>query len=278
VRILRVESLRRERGDALARESLLGASVVLALLGLVGLGWALVPLPSVLLRLALGLAGLPCLLVFALMLPSVARAWRRGHWIVLARREGVALNVRSVLNADLPDDEPTVAWIEAGELEGVRLVEELDTVPASDGGSQPRRSTWLELVLSRGDAGELEAVLQRERRHSGRGRTHFHAYPVEVVAATRVRVAWSTGSVRLRPALHGFLAALGRHQRVLEPVTLREGDWRTRPDEALDEYARELAAAGRRMDALRVLRERRGWELVRAKAHLDALERRSRAA
>jgi hypothetical protein len=278
VRILRVRSLQRERGDVVARESLLGASVVLALLGLVGLGWALAPLPSVWLRLALGLAGLPCLLVFALMLPGVARTWRRGHWIVLTRPEGIGLNVRSVLNADLPDDEPTVAWIDAGELAGVRIVEEPGTVPASDGGSQPRRSTWIELVLSRGDTVELDSLLQRERRRRGRGRTHFHAWPVEVVATDRLRVAWSTGSIRMRPAVQTYLAALGRHHRLLEPVTARESDWRTLPDEALDGYAHELAAAGRRLDALRVLRERRGWELVRAKAHLEALERRARAA
>ena len=40
--------------------------------------------------LALGLVGLPCLLVFALMLPGVSRTWRRGHWIVRARRDWCA--------------------------------------------------------------------------------------------------------------------------------------------------------------------------------------------
>jgi len=68
------------------------------------LAWVLVPLPSALLRVALGLLGLPCVLLSALMLPGLARLWRRDHWIVRVRPGGVALNVRSALNSDLQVD------------------------------------------------------------------------------------------------------------------------------------------------------------------------------
>ena len=204
--------------------------------------------------------------------------WRRGHWVARARRAGIALNARSAFNADLPHDEPTVVWIEASELEGVRRVEEQRSVPDSDGGTEQRRNVWLELVLARGDTSELEAVLERERARKGRGRTHFHAYPVEVVDERRLRVAWQTGNVHLRPALEGFLRRLSLHVALLDPVAAPEVDWRALRDEQLDDYARRLVASGRRLDAIRLLRTRRGWELTRARAHVEQLDRRAQAA
>jgi len=278
VELYTIDRIRGERADLVARESVVGTTVVLLVFGGLGLGWVLAPMPSVLLRLGLGIFGLPCLLIFALMLPGVARTWRRGQWVLRARREGLALNVRSALNSDLPTDEPTVAWIPAEEIEGVRRVDELREVPGSEGRSEQRRCSWLELVLAHGDTGELAAVLVRERALRGRGRTQFHAYPVEVAGPRAVRVAWHSGGVSLRPRLDGFLKGLGRFVHVIDSLETPSIDWRTLPDEELDDYARALVASGQRMDAIRVLRERRGWELVRARAWIDTLERRARAA
>jgi hypothetical protein len=278
MQILSLDRFRGERSDLVARESALGGTVLLAVLVALGLAWVLVPLPSAWLRLALGVVGLPCVLLSSLMLPGLARVWRRDHWVVRARREGIAINARSALNSDLPADEPTVAWIEAGELDGVRRVEELRSVPDSDGGTEQRRHVWLELVLAGGDTSELADVLERERSRRGRGRTHFHAYPVEVVDQRRLRVAWQSGNVRLRPALEGFLRTLSLQVPLLEPVAAPEVDWRSIPDGELDDYARSLVAAGRRLDAIRLLRTRRGWELTRARAHVEQLDRRAQAA
>lgn len=212
------------------------------------------------------------LLVAFAFLDTFRSSLRATNWLACVRVDGVFLNLRSYRNGHFEGDDPTVCFLDFGELASVGRVVEVRTEAHRDRPLEVR-TVWIELACRSAAATEeleIACFLERTReaptteRLGVRSRTKHHHVPVYVPAPGRVRVEWDR---KLFDAL----------ARELEVVPERRVDLDAAFEPlAVEARARELLCRGQRMGAARVLREA-GWEHDLVKAWIEG-ERSRRAA
>jgi hypothetical protein len=269
VELLRPDEFASEPGDLVHRETLFGRVAVVAVFALIGAGWTSLPLFVRPWGFLGWLPGLVCLGIAALAWPGVRRGFGREHWAVRLRPGGIALRLRSYLNDDLPAEDPVVCWIPGAEIRALRRGRTERIVPGDD---HDRHLTehYLDIELTHASTAELAAALARERAACRRGRAHHHVYPVRLAAPDVVRVTWRDPHLALRPGLGRALEFLARHQRLAEPSE-SSLNWRELSDAQVDDLVLELCTMGSRMEAVELLRVRRGWDLTRARSFVEEL-------
>jgi hypothetical protein len=218
-----------------------------------------------------------CFGIAALFTPAALRGLRRGPFVLLHRREGIALGLRSFLNEGEDDGRPTVVWIPSDEVRAVRATRHERSLPDSDGGTVTTTERALEIELDHRDTRALAEALEHERARRPRG-GRFHQYLVRLTAPGRLVVTWRSSKVLVRPGLDRALAVLGTTLPVTHAREDAPLDWREVPDDQLDDLIVELIEAGRTIDACKVLVERRGWSLTRARVFVQDLAPRAEAA
>lgn len=268
--LLRPSDFRVEENDRVFREPALGRIFLVVLFGGLGIAWTALPVLAGPAGFFGWLFGLPCLLASALGAPGVLRGLRAGHWVVRLRREGIALHLRSYLNADLPADDPVVLWIDRREIAALVPLRQRKTLPSSDGDAT-MIETRLEIRLTHARTAELAQALKRERSPGNRGRTHHHSYGVRVSASDRVEVTWRSAHYALRPGLARFLAAAEADYPVEDLRKERLEDWRELDARAFDDLVLERCEQGDHFGAIRLLRQRHGWSTTEARQFVDEL-------
>ncbi len=268
--LLRHDQLTLDPGDVVHREAVVGRVIVLAVFASIATGWLILPLfvgPW-------GMLGWPigALLAFCVanLWPGVRRGFGPRHWAVRLRSNGIAVRIRSYLNDDLAADDPTVCWIPSAEIRSIRCDRTRRLLPGSRHRDLLVVEQHLDVELVHDRTQRLGEALARERRSSRRGRAHHSVYPVRVVSPNVVRITWRDPRLALRPGLHHALAFLGRHYRVEEPLA-RSVDWRKASEKEVDDLVLELCVMGSRMEAVSVLRLRRGMALEEARRLVEQL-------
>ncbi|HWI56031.1 MAG TPA: hypothetical protein VNZ22_02305 [Bacillota bacterium] len=224
----------------------------------------------------------PCLAVgvgVALLLPrSVIALYRKSNWVLALHGNAVWINLRSPFNHHLPAGQ-TVVRLETSEIESVSIYAEQYSTPNSEGGATSWAMESLRLKLTHTDTQGLADALEQERlrqpvpgRFGGSGLT-LH-YPVSVPEPGMILVAWRgatmTDHVTPRASRAAELLA-AKGVRVGEPTLLRRRDWAQLQGAELDSCVKELALAGKAMEAVELLRLRRGLGLSEAKRRVEEL-------
>jgi hypothetical protein len=274
--LLRPADFPLEENDRVFHEPVLGRVVLVLLFGGLGIAWTVLPMLAGPAGFLGWIVGLPCLLVSALITPGVLRGLRGGHWVVRLRREGLALHLRSYLNADLPPDDPVVLWIERAEIAALVPLRQRRTLPGGDG-DRTMVEERLEIRLVHARTAELAQALKRERTPRDRGRSHYHAHGVRLAAVDRIELTWRSANFLLRPGLKRFLRAAEVDYRIEDLRASRLDDWRELDARAFDDLVLELCEQGDRFTAIRLLRERHGWHLTEARHFVDELSGRREA-
>ncbi len=137
----------------------------------------------------ISLPGVVALFFGVLAVRSAWPAFKPSNWLAMQTDHGVYINLRSYLNAHLPDDTHQVAFIPAEEIAAVSKVYEKRLVPTRRG-DHPHHYAHIDLILQHQDTAALESALRAERREPAlRGRKH-HEYPVRVPVPGVVRLTW----------------------------------------------------------------------------------------
>ncbi len=227
----------------------------------------------------------PCLAVgalVALLFPrSVVALYRKSNWVLAIDGNAVWINLRSPFNHHLPDGQ-TVVRLETSEIEKASIYSEKYSTPNSEGGSTSRAMKSLQLKLTHTETQGLVQALEQERIRKpvpgkvGGSSMALH-YPISVPEPGILRVAWrgSTMEDHVTPCAGRateLLAATG--VRVGEPTLLQRRDWAQLQGTELDSRVRELALAGNHIEAVELLRLRRGLELTEAKRRVEELTAR----
>jgi hypothetical protein len=275
--ILPLEEAQTQPGDLVVREARLSHLLMTGLLGALGLGWLVLAwrLPLAGLGVIAGLVlGLPCLAVAAALAEPLMRAFGRPGWILALGERGLTVAPRSFLNAGsaAPAWAVRLAW---DELEHARELHERRELPGPDPGDrQLRRLTWLELGLRAPLPAELRARLESERTVGS-----FRHLPLALSPSGErgLRLSWNGLGTRLRPALPRVLERLAPHVDVQPASSTERPAWDAARGRELEDLVLELARTGQTLQAVRVVRERYGWDLTRAKAFVDELAGRPAA-
>jgi hypothetical protein len=270
VQLLSADRFVPESTDRVFREPVLPRIVLLLVFGAIGAGWCALPLVVGPWGLCGWIPGLPCLLVAALPARGVLRGLRGGHWVVRIRREGLALHLRSYLNADLPRGDEVVLWIPRAEIAALHALRRRRRVPHEDGDWVAREEA-LEIRLTHERTAELERALERERKPANPQRTHHKVHHVRVSAPGRLLVTWRSPHAALRPGLKRALAALAHDYPLEAPAEERIADWRALDPAAFDDLVLDLCEQGDTFTCIRLLRRRHGWSTTEAKRFVDEL-------
>jgi hypothetical protein len=268
VNVVSPDPLRLDVRDLVVRERAGGHTVGASLMLSIGLGWTVGPW---LLAgdhpwgaaLVSGLLGLPLAWIGVTLARGALRGRRRARWTLRVGAEALWLCPRSFLNESRGREPAPWLRLPLEEIRAVRPGEQQANVPDGDGGRTRVTDRWLELDLARPAPAALRRAVDDER--ADRGGTRFLAYPLEWRGERTLRVYWQTTGLSLAPRRERVLEALARRVPVLDadaPPVIESED--LAPAE-VDALARDLHARGRVLDAVRLLRVRRGWSLSRAR-------------
>ena len=254
--------------------------ILLAILWAVPVFWWYVAAPLWVLSLC---TALPLLLTW----PMVS-AWRKrgsaDNWVLALYGDGIWLNLR---DCDYNEAEPaeTVVFLPYREVAAARRVVHRYTTPSSDNGTTAHRDVYLELQLTTGNGALTKALADERRRdppqHSHLGghvtsQTRRTQFPIEMESDNAIRIKFSVASYGLRPKLRKVLAALQKFVIVETDQQDSTGHWRTLDDLQFESLVRRLIASGDRMNAVALLRRRKGISLAAARELVAGLAARER--
>lgn len=284
MQLLRADEFHPEPDDTVFRERVVGRIVAVMLFTAIGVAWMLAPLARWLVVPAwIGWAvafvfGMPCLLVGALSMRPVWRGLARDHWVLRVRQSGIALCLRSYLNADPARGGTCVAWIPSTEIRCVRRGSVTRHLPEHRSGTRREDETYLDIELTHASTTELVHALAQERANPRPGRAHFSASCIRLARPDAIRVTWRDAHVALRPGLARALDALAASATVADAAPHADVDARLLDEKASDDCVLELCEKGARIEAIQVLRQKRGMDLTSAKKLVDELCSGTRAA
>lgn len=219
-------------------------------------------------------------ILITLLLPrSVTALYRNSNWVMAVDDHSVWINLRSPFNRHLPDG-LTVVRLETPDIENVSIYSAKDVLPDSDGGSVARTLKSLRFKLAHTDTQELAKALEDERLRKpvpgrfGSSGMSLH-YPVTLPKPETILVAWRGSTMNDHVTLSAsraleILSANGL--RVEEGSTsIQTKDWAQLEGSELDCYIREMALSGNAIEAIKILRLRRGLGLTDAKRRVEEL-------
>jgi hypothetical protein len=221
----------------------------------------------------------------ALLTWPVLGTWRKrgraDNWVLALYRDGVWLNLR---DCEYHDAEPaqSVLFVPYQEIAAARRYLHCYTTPSSDGGDTLHKDVYLVLLLNATDLDELRITLEEERRREPPMRSYFGGVvtastkrtqaPVELEGNSLLHVKFTVSNYGLRPPLKKVLGVLQRFVMVdVDRKPLRD-EWEKLDNAEFETLVRRLVKNGARIDAIRLLQERKRLSTTDASQYVDALE------
>ena len=197
---------------------------------------------------------------------------RPENWLLRIGREGLYIHLRSFMNHHLPEDTPTVLFLEDKEITGVCLRREDRYFPGRHRGTSHDRFSYIDLVTAfAGGAADVDALakaLHEERHLPGKARMDF---PVRLVAPLHegdpaiVRLVWD----QIRPGEEVAIAALEARFPRLPDAHSTPPRWSSLDDAAKEALIARLWEMGHVDDAEQLVRIHLEVGKHRARAYLE---------
>ena len=253
-----------------------GVVVLLAVLWVVPVFWWYVGAPWWVTALC---AALPLLLT----LPFLGVWRRRGradNWVLAVYRDGVWLNLRDC-DYHLAEPAETVLFVPYSEIASARRFIHRYTTPSGESGDTYHKDSYLELQLNTADTRELRRMLDEERRrdppqqsHIGglvTSRTRRTQAPIELEGEGTLRIKFRMLNYWLSPSLKKVLVTLQRFVTIETEHAPSREEWKAVSGVEFDELVRGLVKNGSRINAMELLRLRKGMSTTEAKQFIDTL-------
>jgi len=201
---------------------------------------------------------------------ATAAAFRSTNWVLRVRDDHVVVKFRSHRNHHFPDELPATVEIPMEEIAVVRKRSQRASVP-SDDGVTTWTQTYLEIRLKHHDTDNLREALAAERREKGPLRGRFiksQGYavhnPVSIPECDVIRVTWRDRQDWLSPSIRKALDLFGQYVAIDADERVERETWDKLSDDEFDDAVLELCMGGNRIDAVKLLVERRGYTTTEA--------------
>jgi hypothetical protein len=226
----------------------------------------------------------------ALLTSPLVGVWRKrgrpDNWVLALHGDGLWLNLRDVeYHAAEPGS--TIVFLPYDEIPSAQPVIHRYTTPTGNGKTRYHRDIYLELRTKPQHVAELRDAIAAEwkrelprKQHLG-GMVTSHSRrtnsPLEIEGDNAVRIKFSSSTVGLRPSINRVLDLLHEFVKVEEASKPPLVEWRELTDTAFEEFVHRLAVSGQKINAMELLRRRRGMSTTEAKHHVDKLKRAATA-
>jgi hypothetical protein len=229
---------------------------------------------------------LPILLSWPLT-SSWRKRGRSDNWILALYGDGLWLNLRDCEYCDAEPGE-TIVFLPYREIAAVRRVVHRYSTPSSDNDTTAHKDVYLELQLATDDTAALKKALTDERRRNPPPHSYFGGFvtsqtrrtqfPIEMEGdkAVRIKFAVFGSGYGLRPSLKKLLATLDPFVTVESEETINTENWRKLDDSQFDALVERLVRSGQRIDAVRLIQERKKISTTAAHNLVEELGRRER--
>lgn len=224
----------------------------------------------------------------ALLTPPMVGSWlrrgRRANWVLALHRDGLWLNLR---DCEFCEAEPgdTALFIPYREIASAAKSVSRYTLPSTEPRSVTHRDVALVLTLNVPATQSVRAALAADKARPLTVKKYFGGLitvqssrggaPVEALDGDRLRIMFSDATRGVSPRLGRVLRVLADFIAVgAEPAPQTSqptADWRHMDDAAFDALVLQLADRGRRIDCVKLLKERRGMTTTEACKFYDEL-------
>ena len=227
--------------------------------------------------------GLASLVIVPMMLADVRLRFRKTNWTLWAPPGKLLINLRSYQDRS-PLDTQSVVELADNEIAEIRRHEDRYTLPQSSGRRTSYKLVSLDIVLRTPDDGTLakriagcRTAQQPWQKFAGmRSQSNVTLHSVTLPAPDVLRIAWTGGrNHAITPGVKRTLRALETRIHGGAPVLKLDRTSEMTKDAEIDDRILSLVHAGNKIDAIKILREQRGYSLIEAKQFVDELEEKA---
>ena len=202
------------------------------------------------------------------------------NWLMRCDSSGVIIKYRSFENWRFSAEDVQAVGFDYSEIADIKLAKEQRTVPGL-GGNQRKQNQdfiFLDFYLRNTDTSALEAHLQAEQKAepSGRFKTIYQDYPVEVSSGGIVRLRWNkSAGYKISPSPRKAIEYLNRYVNTTAVADSAKVDLTCQsnlsPEDA-DANILKLAKSGDKMGAVKLTRQIYRSTLSEAVAFVEKLQ------
>ena len=211
------------------------------------------------------------------MMSMIISLWLSSNWTLAVQPDGVWLNLRSCFNHRF-EEAQTLLHLPYEDIVSVRRCGRL--VSASMQGDAKYKQTSLELTLAESvDAQQIKSAIAEENRRRTpaqgiliKSTSRIQHTPVSIVEMRKLRIPWNGPMSGLTPNINTAIRMLSQYVTVDEAAEIQKVDWQELSDEAFDDTILETLIQGQSMEAIRLLRNRKGMSLRDARAFVKELQ------
>ncbi len=223
--------------------------------------------------------GLASLVIVPLLIGDVRLRFRQTNWTLWAPPGKLLINLRSYQDRSTLE-RPSVVELADHEIAEIRRHEHRYSTSSGQGRTTFNKLVSLDIVLRTPDDGTLAKLIADRRatpqpwqKLAGmRSRSNVTLHSVALPAPDVIRIAWTGGrNHAITPGVNRVLRNLEARIHVGEPVLKQDRTSDMTKDAEIDERILTLVQAGNKIDAIKLLREQRGYSLVAAKQFVDEL-------
>jgi hypothetical protein len=199
------------------------------------------------------------------------------NWLLRCNGSGVIIKYRSFENWRFPAEDEQAVGFDYSEIAWIRTLREQRTIPAMGRNTARQYLTYLDFCLANADISVLEAHLNAEQKAepTGRFKTIYRDYPVEVLPGGIVRLRWNfDAGYRIHPSPKKAIEHLSRHIKTVAANSTKVDltyQSNLSPEEG-DARILKLAKSGDKMGAVKLTRQIYGSTLSEAVAFVERLQ------
>jgi len=220
--------------------------------------------------------GLASLVIVPMLIGDVRLRFRQTNWTLWAPPGKLLVNLRSYQDRSALE-RPSVVELADHEVAEIRRHEHRYSTSSGQGRTTFTKLVSLDIVLRTPDDGTLAKLIADRRttpqpwqKLAGmRSRSNVTLHSVTLSAPDILRIAWTGGrNHAITPGVNRMLRELETRIHVGGPVLKVDGG---NSAAEIDDRILSLVQAGNRIEAIKILREHRGYSLIEAKQFVDEL-------